>query len=127
MKTVALVCVLLAAALADELPDHCFRRCSGVAHEWMVGDHTGGDGEGMVKVHVDLTACGFTSPPHLSTSLTGKNHNIQTMGTASGVRALSATGFHLNVYKDKDSFEINPSVAEKNNWELYWTAEGYGC
>ena len=68
----------------------------------MVGDHTGGDGKGMVKVEVDLTACGFTSAPHLSASLSAKNHNIQTKGAASGVRMLSATGFHLNVHKDVD-------------------------
>ena len=127
MKTAAVLCVLLAAVLADEVPDHCWRTCSGIAHKWMVGDHTGGDGKGMVKVEVDLTACGFTAPPHVTTSLTGTGRNVQTMGAASGIRKLSATGFHLNVHKDKTNYAITPEKAEENNWELYWSAEGEGC
>lgn len=44
----------------------------------MVGDHAGSDGEGMVKVEVDLTGCGFSSPPVIHAMLHGENHNIQT-------------------------------------------------
>jgi len=44
----------------------------------MVGDHTGGDNKGMVKVSVDLTACGFASPPHVQAMLNGRNNSIQT-------------------------------------------------
>ena len=127
MKTAALLCALLAAALAGEGPDHCYRTCSGVASQWTLGDHTGDDDEGMVKVNVDMSACKFSSPPHLSTVLSGKKHNIQTMGAASGVRGLSAKSFRLNVYKDKDEYKITPEEAETNQWELYWTASGYGC
>ena len=58
---------------------------SGVASDWMVGDHAGKDERGMVKVSVDLTACGFTSPPLVQATLNGRNNNIQTkVGVISG-------------------------------------------
>ena len=133
MKTAAVLCVLLAAALAAEGPSNCYRTCSGVAKEWLVGDHTGGDDKGMVKVAVDLTSCGFTSAPHLSTELVGTSHNVQTKGAASGVRELTAEGFSLNIFKDLntardgDAFQITTEIATASNWEIYWTASGYGC
>ena len=51
---------------------------AGSAKDWVVGDHTKGDGEGMVKVVVDLTGCGFSSPPVVHAMLNGSGFNVQT-------------------------------------------------
>lgn len=129
MKTFSVLCALFAATLAAEGPDNCYQTCSGAAREWVVGDHTGGDNAGMVKVIVDLTSCGFKSAPIVSAMLNGENHNVQTKGGSSGIRGLTATGFSLNIHKDlsEPAFQITPEVAIASNWELLWTASGYGC
>ena len=129
MKTVAVLCALFAAALAQDAadgPDNCYQTCSGIARNWSIGDHTGGDEMGMVKVVVDMTACGFKSAPIVSAMLNGESHNVQTKGAASGIRELTATGFHLNIHKHIDEFQITPDMVN-GNWELNWTASSYGC
>merc|ERR1712003_25241 len=100
MKTVAVLCVLVAATFAADGPANCYKTCSGVAKDWMVGAHTGNDDLGMVKVVVDMAGCGFTSAPIVHSMLGGDSHNVQTKGAASGIRELTATGFELNIFKE---------------------------
>jgi len=129
MKLILFVCLLVATTLAGEKPSNCYRTCSGIARNWVLGAYPNSAGAGMVKVIVDTSACGFSSPPHVTTMLHGANHNIQTKGVASGIRQLSATGFHLNVHKVQEGGVVNPDRANSEDWdwELYWTASGYGC
>ena len=90
----------------------------------MVGAHTGGDDLGMVKVEVDLTGCGFTSAPIVHTMLNGEAGNIRAEGAASGIRGLTAAGFRLNIF---NVYKVSVEKATANNWEILWTASGYGC
>jgi len=81
-------------------------------------------GVGMVKVKVDLTGCGFSNRPHVTTMLSAVNGNVQAKGGSTGIRKLSSKGFDLNIWRD----EITPKIANKEwKYELYWTATDYGC
>merc|ERR1719318_783800 len=123
MKRILIFCLLVATVLAGERPSNCYRTCSGVANNWITVDYGS-----MVRVDVNLSTCRFTSPPHVTTMLDGKDHNIQTKGTSSGIRELSATGFQLNIHKEgHNSFDKNFVKNKKTDWKVYWTATAYGC
>ena len=94
---------------------------SGVASQWKNVD------DGFIKVIIDLASCGFSSAPHVTASLLGDNHNIQARGAATGLRKLTKDGFELNIHRIDDYLNMNKKIAASVDWQLFWTATGYGC
>ena len=66
---------------------------------------------------IDLSGCGFTSAPIISSSLAG-SANLWTAQGGSALYSISATGFRTYVYLPG----ITPSKATGWNWNINWIA-----
>jgi len=68
---------------------------------------------------VDLSECGFTQPPIISSSLAGNGgHWTAIGGSALYSYSITATGFRVYVYKGG----ITPSLATALGWNIDWIA-----
>merc|ERR1712139_202379 len=124
MKVAAvLVMVMLGYAIAGEAPSDCFRQCSGFAEDWYDSDGN----SNAAAVDIDLTDCGFSSTPYVSTSMSADTHNIMATGSGGGLRDLDESGFTVNVYKSTDSWTASGDNAISSGWVLSWTAVSYDC
>ena len=66
---------------------------------------------------MDLSGCGFTQPPIISSSLAGNGgHWMATGGSA--LYSITATGFRVYVNKGG----ITPSIATALGWNIDWIA-----
>ena len=80
-----------------------------------------------IYVDVDISDCGFTTPPVVVTSLHGDSNNWEVTGTSS-VYKLSPKGF--SVYLKLPTWDrgkevgLSPAMANSNNWHVHWIASG---
>jgi hypothetical protein len=87
---------------------------------------------GKVQTRIDISACGFTSPPIVTVALSGDGHHDKTIGVSSPFE-LTESGFIANVLGDTvTGFEdhgdpIDLEKAGRYKWHVMWIAVGSIC
>jgi hypothetical protein len=67
---------------------------------------------------VDLSGCGFTQPPIISSSLAGNVEKHWTATGGSSLYSINATAFRVYVYQP--FLPITPSLATEKGWNIDW-------
>jgi hypothetical protein len=102
-------------------PEPCALICAGTTGIGTTAWENRGD---HIAVTVDMSECGFVSPPIVSTVVTGDGMTRALTGTG-GVYALSSTKFKLIPTR---TFEYDLSKTAKDlKWRVDWQAVGYVC
>jgi len=101
--------------------EKCRRVCAGTTgrttdwYDW---------GSTRVYYTVDISDCGFTTIPTVTTSLEGKADLTKAWGTSSLWNA-TPTSFKLVI--KHDSYNLQGGFAEDRDWNIEWIAVGYTC
>jgi hypothetical protein len=110
----------------------------GVCYKTCVGDTGRGKTQwtmperGKVSTIVDISVCGFTSPPIVTTSLAGDGNHDKVIGTGSPFH-LSRNGFTINLLGDaltgydRSGFPIFIARVNYDKWHILWIAVGNTC
>jgi hypothetical protein len=75
-------------------------------------------GNGIYR-DIDVSGCGFTSAPIITSSLAGTGNHWKSTG-GSEPYSITATGFRILVYNYDNG--ITPSLAASWNWNINWIA-----
>ena len=115
----------------EETDSSCYKTC--------VGDTGRGDTiwedpgkDGKILTRVDITRCEFTSPPIITTALSGDGHHDKTIGVGAPFQ-LTKSGFIVNLLGETvTGFEdqrnpIDTDKADHYNWHIFWIAVGNTC
>ena len=117
--------ILLNGESHDE-PSGCPRVCSGTTGRgstvWVYHSDI------SFYVDVDITGCGFTSVPTVTTSLEGSSHHWLALGTSS-VYGTTNTNFRVYIHPNKHEGDVvfgNANVSPFK-WNVEWVAVGQSC
>ena len=118
---------------AEAEDGECYKLCAGDSGR---GSTTWRDGGFPAKVYtrVDITNCGFTSPPIITTAVSGNGHHDKNTGQSAPFE-ISATSFQINLLGATESaFEsfkeptvITRHTAAQYGWHVLYVAVGYVC
>lgn len=115
----------------EETDSACYKTCAGdTGRGSTVWEDPGKDGK--ILTRVDLSECGFTSPPIITTALSGDGHHDKTIGVGAPFE-LTQTGFLVNLLGETvTGFEdhrnpIDTDKADRYNWHIFWIAVGNTC
>ena len=77
-----------------------------------------------IYLDVDISGCGFTSAPIISSSLGGDPASYHWISEGGSYQYwITATSFRVYVYLRITWKPITPSIAEGWNWRINWIAE----
>ena len=107
-------------------PSECARVCSGTTGrgvtKWIGETFIHGTG---FYVDVDMTGCGFTTVPTVTTAIEGTGHHWLALGTSSVYNTTNNT-FRMYLYPNREGDEVAGN-ANDHKWNVEWVAVGQSC
>jgi len=99
----------------------CMKVCAGTTGR-STTDWTDYSSDGLYE-DVDISGCGFTTVPTVTTSLEGTSAHWNALGTSS-IYSVTTTTFRIYI---QASYGIRNNGAESRKWNVEWIAVGYTC
>lgn len=129
---VALFLTLIAVVVGDVLilngeqpssPNNCARVCSGTTGRtttiW-IDFH----GETGIYTDIDMSGCGFTKIPTVTTSIEGSGYHWQVTGTSA---VYDTTPAKFRIYIGANRPNTRKQFATSKKWNVDWIAVGFTC
>jgi len=99
--------------------ENCMKVCAGSTGR-VTTDWTSVDSERIYE-DVDISDCGFTTIPTVTTAIEGTGYHWQATGTSS-IYSVTTNSFRIYL-----NHPLANSKAESKKWNVEWIAVGYTC